>query len=60
MTARERLDAWARLGVILSLGPQGELRVSGPEGIVVAARPALKAHRAELREELQRGPEYAH
>lgn len=60
MTPRERLDAFARLGVVLFLGHEGELRVSGPQSVVAAARPSLKAHRDELREELRRGPEYAH
>jgi hypothetical protein len=54
MTPRDRLDAYASLGLDLYLDGDDNLRLRGPRGLRDAARPAILAHKAELVDELRR------
>ena len=48
MTARDRIDGFAALGLVLYVDPTGQLRARGPQRLIDAARPTLRVHRAEL------------
>jgi len=54
MIARERLDAYCRMGLDLFLDGDDRLRVRGPKEIRDVARPALLLHRDSVITELKR------
>mgnify|MGYP001611786034 CR=1 FL=1 len=48
LSPRDRVDAFAALGLVLYLDDAGQLRARGPQLLLEAARPALRLHRPAL------------
>lgn len=53
LSARDRVDGFAALGLSLYLDDAGQLRASGPRLLLDAARPALRQHKAAIVAHLQ-------
>ena len=48
LTARDRVDGLAALGLLLYLDDAGQLRARGPRLLLEAARPVLRQHKAAI------------